>query len=673
MKLAGVNTLNKVIADSLRIAKSKAPRTLKQLLTEDVWIPNGPAKNTRFRFDRQPVQELFVDEFDNGDWNEYVYSAPSQSGKTLIGYVAPLLFHTIELQEDYVLGVPFADMASIKWQADVVPVLMASPKLRRFLPTTGSGSKKGKVRDTITLSNGVIINLMGAGASDAGKAGFTARVVGVTEAAGFSTAGGTSKESDPLRQLRARQKSWPDEQQRTYIEGTLTVEQDLPWALKELSSRSKIVAPCPYCGEWIEPNRSHLRGWQKAKSLQEAKDKTHYVCPDCDHKITDDQRPAILRDAKLLHHGQQIGSDGNITGQTQSTRLWFHPGAWHNLFTSIASIGGDEYAARQIEEDTPPRISAERSLCQFVHSVPWVPPKWDDDLELDPRSIASRQQKPLRKGIVPKDTEVLTTGVDLGSRVGWWLTLATRIKTNGDRSRHIVDYGRFDVPSSRMQLKRAIKYALAELWDQLGAGYGIHGKPGTTRHIDQIWYDANWKPEPVLAHVRQLTGVNRMGRHFGAYGRGQQSLQQANYTAPRKTGNEIREIDPNGLYYLEKIAAHKTLAVIWDSSTSKYQLQQALTLPEQEEGSDGVVRPVPGCVTLHAGTGRTHDLLIRHCMSEKFTTVVTPEGEKQKWLKNGANHLLDCFAMAWRSADRVLRNGPPRDAGTVETTDDWYA
>ncbi len=55
------------------------------------------------------------------------------------------------MAENYVLGVPFADMAANKWELDVKPVMQASPELRRLLPTAGAGSAGGKIRDMITL------------------------------------------------------------------------------------------------------------------------------------------------------------------------------------------------------------------------------------------------------------------------------------------------------------------------------------------------------------------------------------------------------------------------------------------------------------------------------------------------------------------------------------------
>ncbi len=93
---------------------------------------------------------LWIDAIDSGQFNEFYFTAPSQFGKTLIAFVGPLLWHTCERAENYVLGVPFADMAANKWEMDIVPVIDASPSLRRLKPASGAGSSGGKIKDMVT-------------------------------------------------------------------------------------------------------------------------------------------------------------------------------------------------------------------------------------------------------------------------------------------------------------------------------------------------------------------------------------------------------------------------------------------------------------------------------------------------------------------------------------------
>jgi len=58
------------------------------------------------------------------------------------------------------------EMAADKWEADIRPVLDASPRLRRLLPVRGPGSSGGTIRDRVTLANGAVLKIMAAGGSE---------------------------------------------------------------------------------------------------------------------------------------------------------------------------------------------------------------------------------------------------------------------------------------------------------------------------------------------------------------------------------------------------------------------------------------------------------------------------------------------------------------------------
>ena len=656
------------LASAVRAGVSKPPRSYRQWLEECVILPDGRWKGQRFRVDRQPVVGLWIDAIDSGEFTEFVFTAPSQFGKTLIAFVGPLLYHTCELGENYVQGVPFSDMAANKWELDVRPVMAAAPELRSLLPTAGSGSAGGKIRDMVTLKSGVVIKLMAAGADDAGKAGFTARVLGVTEAARFSSAGDSSVEADPLRQLRARQRSFPADQRRTYVEGTTTIAEELPWTLKKISTDSRIAVPCPSCEQWITPEREHLVGWEGCRSENEAADKSQWTCPECSVTLGEDARRLALLAAKLLHRGQSIDSRGRTVGDPPDTsRLFFRASAFHNSFLSAGDIGRDEWKAAQIPEESIERHSADRELCQFVHCVPYVSPLFAEDLILDKRSISSRRLV-LPALVVPPDTRWLTAGIDIGEKKCWWLLLATRVDAAGNVYRHVVGYGDVDVPSERTKLDVAIRETLESIHAMFAAGFVVAqtnnassteqlGTIALARRPDQEWYDCNFATDTVLQFVKSISaghsGQPKYTPWIGAYGRGSTQMHKSrgNYSAPRKTNNTVRDISPDGLWYLERIARAQAFAAIWDSDTTKWQCQQALTL-RAFVGDDEP--QTPGSVTLHAGTAKIHERLAQHLTNERLETKDTGlRGKKRYWVRHGANHLLDCFAMAWRAAERA--------------------
>ena len=117
----------------------------------DFVIADGPRAGEPFQWSSQPITRLLVDEIDSGRWNEIFVTGPSQSGKTLIGFVGPALYHTLELGEVYILGIPDMRMANNKWQMDLLPAIKANPRWERMLPLSGPGSQGGIVRDTITF------------------------------------------------------------------------------------------------------------------------------------------------------------------------------------------------------------------------------------------------------------------------------------------------------------------------------------------------------------------------------------------------------------------------------------------------------------------------------------------------------------------------------------------
>lgn len=661
-----MNTLRLELSRAIRDGVSKPARSYLEWLEKCVVIPDGKYKGQRFRVDRQPVVRLWIEAIDSDKFTEYDFTAPSQFGKTLIAFVGPLLYHTCERAENYVLGVPFADMAANKWELDVKPVMQASPDLRRLLPTAGAGSAGGKIRDMITLRNGVAIKLMSAGSDDAGKAGFTARVLGVTEAARFSSNGEASVEADPLRQLRARQRAFEDHERRTYVEGTVTVEEELPWALKRISTDSQIMSPCPHCQTWICPERDNLVGWDGARSENEAAEVGFWSCPACGQKIDDEDRKSTLLEAKLVHRGQSVDKKGRITGDPPDTsRLFFRATAFHNMFLSAGSIAKDEWRAQQIPEDSPERFSADRELCQFVHCVPYVSPMYAEDLVLDKKAIGSRRIE-LPQHVLPADTWWLTLGCDIGEKKLWYLLLATRIDSAGNIYRHIPAYGDIDVPSDRMKLDRALIEALGEVHELCQRGFVIDGT-STLRRPDQEWYDCNFETDTVLGFVRAISeecnlepSRRRYQPYVGAYGRGVTSIagstNRIKWNMARKTNNEVRDLDPAGLWYAAKIVRAKTIAVYWDSDTTKWQVQQALTLRafvgrSSEESDPG---QTPGSVTLYAGTSKIHERFAQHVTNERLETKQTGlRGDVRGWVRHGANHLLDCFAMAWRATERA--------------------
>lgn len=620
-------------ADALAAGKSYAPRTFREWIERELIIPDGPFRGERFRIERQPAHGPWIDAVDDPQWTDCVFTAVTQFGKSLLAHVCPILYHTCELGQSLTWALPTSDMADTKWQQDFRPVLEANPKLRKLLPTRGSGSRGGKVRDMITLANGAIIKIQSVGADDSAKGGFTSPIMAATEAAGFSKAGESSVEADPLRQARARQRAYKRSMRRSYIEGTLTIEDELPWTLRSESTKSQLVAPCPHCCDYIHPGEEHLRGWQTAKTEMEAIRASHWVCPKCKRKITEAQRHRALKKCCLVHEGQTINRDGKISGpQPQSTRLWYHATPFFNLLLEPGDIGAEEWATAQIPEDTAEKIAAEKERAQFRWAKVYTPPKIDGQIDLNRDGVASRQND-LPQGTLPDDVGLLAIAYDTGDRKGWFAALGTR--PSGEL--FVPTYGDFDIDSDRARPDIAITNALMAQLPFLEAG--LPKATGGVLRAHAVGIDAGHKQQSTWEFTKAANPRQRPDQWAIAMrGRGESQLEARKYICPKNKNTSVRVIDPDRTWYVEFVRRSNVFELHWDADLYKLRVQHGFTLPMH----------TPGSISLFQSTRRGHSRLARHLTNERLIWEILPRiGKKARWHRFGDNHLLDCLAEAY--------------------------
>lgn len=612
-----------------RAAMAPPPRTRREFLEQDVWIPDGPYKGEQFRYDRLPFTRLLVDAMDSALWAETFVTGPSQSGKTLIAHVVPPIYVAAELRRNLVIAMPDMRMVSNKWLVDFEPVFRASPKLRQLLPTSGPGSQGGTVKDTVRLANGVVIKFMTAGGDDVARAGFTAEGgVFVTEAARFSHASEVSVEADPLDQLRARMQSLARRDRRLTVEGTVTTELELPWSAREHSTQSTIVTPCPHCRAWISPERDNLTGWEEAESDLEAAEEAWWFCPSCGEQITEEERRDSNQQCQLLHAGQSIDKRGRITGEPPRTeRLFFRWSAWHNLLLTAADIAPDEWKASRLEEHSEARELAEKKLCQFVWCMPWSPP----DIAVQALQVGdvSRRASELTKGELPDDTEWLTIGVDCGMYWIHWVAIAWR----ASRCAHVAEYEAIPVLArgegeSAVERQDAVKVRLWESLDALHKRCLLGWTGGSKRRgPDRVLVDAGWLSQVIHAWCRQ-----RGQPYFPSYGRGTGQRSGHVYSHPHKRTSEIRYVGEQ--YHLRRHREYRTLDYWMDSDYWKNELHRMLPVtPEQ-----------PGSLTLFRDVQTQHKTFERHLLAERLVKKVDPRHGPVEVFENPegkANHFFD--------------------------------
>lgn len=658
-------------------ATPRIPLTHRQFAEKYITLPeSGPYGGSKFRIDRQPFTGLLFDAMDDPYWKTVVVTGPVQASKTLCGFVVPTLRDIVELRLDPIIGVPEADMASDKWDIDFVPVLEASPELRWLLPSKGPGSKGGRIKDRVTLGNGVNVKIMTRGGKATNKAGYTSPRVRITEAAGFSDGAEKDQEADAYRQIVGRMGAFRrnDPRRSLIIEGTITVAAQLPWRARGsdddealISSRSRIVSPCPHCGSWISPQREHLVGWQDAESEQEAADQACFLCPECGQAIDDEQRRISMADCRLLHFGQEMTADGTVIGPMPPvTTLWFAWKAWENLLKDAADTAVAEWKAAQIEEGTLDRENAERDLCQKWHAKPYQSSLADNE-PLSPQVVRKRRDG-WPRGILPPDTMFVTVGRDIGQWTGWWLALAFR----ECGLIHVPAYGAFDICRDRSdELSTRILAALAENDELLQEGFQFDG---SSRKLvpRRVWTDINFMPDDVCAAMR-AAGSGLKARFQCTRGRGKSVPgNNGGYNHPKRVTTHTPLIGMQ--WFREWNYKRRVPETTFNSDFWTLYMQERLRTKPGKKGALAFFR---------ADTKNEHAKLSNHLCSDQLKKKFDSKkgGLVEKWTQSGENHWGDCCKNALAAGNecgfslRDIVEAPADEAKawSLDEYDNWYA
>jgi phage terminase large subunit GpA-like protein len=599
----------------LRQSRPQTTRSMRDFAEQEIIIPDGPYAGRHFRCARQPYTGLWFDAVDSGNWSRYVATGPTQSGKTLSCFIIPILYHLFEMGETVICGLPDMDMAADKWREDIFPVIEQS-RYREFLPRRGGGSRGGRV-ESMQFAHGPTLKFMSGGGSDKSRAGFTSKVVVITETDGMDQAGATSRESDKITQLEARTRAYGS-RKRVFMECTVSTEQGRTWQEYINGTQSSIVLPCPHCDEWVCPEREHLQGWQSAENQSVARNASAFCCPKCGRRWSNEQQIEANRQGRLIHHGQSIKED-KVTGEVPATdTLGFRWSAVNNLFLTPGEVAADEWRASRASEEE----NAEREMRQFVWCLPVVPNHWQES-GLDEHELMARMSR-WPRGVVPEETEFLTAAVDIGKYLLHWIVVAWSPGAKG----HIVDYGRQEVASEDLGVEHGILVALKEVRDLMRCGWPVGDANGEMMMPKQTWVDAGYMTPVVYTFCREA------GKQYvPSVGRGAAQQRQQWYNRPKSTGSIVKHIGEG--FHLSRLANERLYLAEVDADHWKTWVHQRLLTPLDSDGA----------MTLFQGTPQEHLALAKHLTAErKMEEFVAGKGVVVKWERlRRQNHWLDAL------------------------------
>lgn len=637
--------------DLIERARVPRVRTMLEFAEQEITPATGPHRNMRFRADRQPFARLVLIEFDRVDdrgrprWRVRAASGPAQDGKTLVFVGIPVMYHLFELKEDVILGAPTMEMARDKWRRDILPYIKSS-RYAHLLPQSGAGSKGGEF-ESITFEHGPELKLMSAKGGDEKRSGYTARVIVMTEIDKMDEASTTSREADPVSQMKARAGAFGD-RAVIYEECTISHEKGRINVDITAGSDSRMTLQCPHCDAWRILERAHLVGWQDAASEMDADAQSAYCCPACGSEWTEEERAEANRNARLVHKGQEVGADGEVTGPAPNTRTFgFRWNAANSLFKTASSVGVEEWNAQR----NPNSESGERFMCQFRWTVPYA----DEALESMSLSIGQimRRVRPnMPKGMVPEDALVVGVGVDLNKYMLNW----TAVSLDRAGRPHVFDYGVHATAAAQIGTDEALKIALRELLEQFEEGWDSEDQAGWTP--DQVWIDARWKSKeavyPVLREFKDARYMAAMG-----YGAGQMLRQgQSNvYRAPDRRSKYVREIGDG--YHRVAQREHKCDLIHVDANYGKTYVYERLAIPLVNDAGK-VFEEVPDdAMTLYASPPdkpNEHLDWAKHINAEeRETKFVEGKGVCVVWNQLSAhNHQFDSTSLGCMAARRAI-------------------
>lgn len=622
------------------LARVPKLRSIRQFAEEEIVVKSGRYPG-RLKCHRQPWSGLWLDQIDSGLWTTFALTGGQQGGKTLLGTVVPVMYHLFEVGETVIYAMPSQDMVADKWEEDLLPAIQAS-RYRELLPLRGQGSRGGTVKTRVTFRNGATLRFMTGGGSDKRRAGFTSRVVVGTEVDGLSVQGEGSAEADKLTQIIGRTTSFGD-LARIYLECTVSFEHGRIWQEITQGSDSRIVLPCPHCGEYTTPEREQFLGWQDAGDEETAKANARILCIPCGTLWDDKDRRDANAGAKLLHRGQSIDESGRVAGDPPKTKtLGFRWTAVNNLMWEQSYVAAKEWkAARDPDPD-----NSDTALRQFFWALPRSSVEKGAE-NLTAVEITKRVTDDA-KGRVPNGAEVLGVGIDNGKWRSHWVALSLR----EDETPHVVEYGVLEVRSDEYGAEKALTTALREFRDGPCAD-GWDSDQGRLLP-DQVLTDSGWLTEKVYALCRESPGW-APAKGFAA------EQYRRPYRQPRKKDKTVAYVGEG--YHVVRLQAAGVRLFDCDADRAKSRVHDALILPIGR----------PGAATLHKADPKDHLTLARHLTAERKKTVYKAGvGEVQIWeALSRNNHFLDAFGLALVAALHALATRPGRESATGKSS--WFA
>lgn len=208
--------------------------------------------------------------------------------------------------------------------------------------------------------------------------------------------GASKKEASPFNLAMERTKTYKS-QSKVYACSTPTVRTNYIWNLHDNADEVRhYFVPCPHCGEMIEllfKQIIFVKDEEETMSPYERAKTSVYVCQACGCKITDSDKP------KMLRAGKWIPVKKRGIGQAKSVGFWIN--SLYSVFVTWADVA-EEY----LKSYKDPEMAQ-----NFANS--WLAEPWEDTKLKTTEELVMERQTNLPELVVPSWARLLTGGVDV--------------------------------------------------------------------------------------------------------------------------------------------------------------------------------------------------------------------------------------------------------------------
>lgn len=377
------------IAEALKILKPPEKISVSEYADQNRILGAKNAEPGKWNTSRTPYLKDIMNTYSDPDVEDVSFVKPTQVGGTeclnnMLGFAVS--------QEGasnlYVL--PTDELSDYTSTERIQPMIRLNSKLNELFDEQSSKMSELRFRNDADIS-------FCSANSPSGLASKPKKNVFADEVDKYPLFSG--KEADPLSLAKQRQLTFRFDK-FTFATSTPTIKQGPIWKRWLAADRRfEYYVPCPFCGHYQVFSFKKGIKWDKnAKTAEDRKNTTFYVCEHCHEHISDRHKQEMLRAGvwKDIETGEEL-----LKIKKNKRKIAFRINAIYSPWLSFGDIAYEFTVSKNFPE----------KLMNFVNS--WLAEAWEQtEVKMNSNIVLSKQSE-FEENVVPNKAIILTAGVDV--------------------------------------------------------------------------------------------------------------------------------------------------------------------------------------------------------------------------------------------------------------------